>query len=280
MPGWIERLVGRALPGPGVRRIGPLGAGLDHRAVCVDGEWVLRVARSPGRPVTDEAALLRIIAEVSPVAVPEVTWCDPGAGAMLHRLLPGTPLLGRRVGDPPAVGRLLADLLNALAALPARRVAGVVPTDDPPPDAWRAEAAGHAEAVAAHLDASGRRAVGRFLDADPPEAAPHLCLCHCDLGAEHLLADEGGHRLTGVIDWTDAALADRARDVARVWRDLGDAVTAHLVRGLAPAWTAADAARARFHARCALLEDLAHGLQTGAAAYADNALANLDRVFR
>ncbi|MFE6778398.1 aminoglycoside phosphotransferase family protein [Streptomyces sp. NPDC057702] len=47
--------------------------------------------------------------------------------------------------------------------------------------------------------------------ADPGELAP--CLGHFDLKGEHLLISDDG-RVTGVLDWTDAALGDPAEDIA------------------------------------------------------------------
>jgi hypothetical protein len=44
-------------------------------------------------------------------------------------------------------------------------------------------------------------------------------------------------------------------------------------------WSSADRERAVFYARCALLEDLAHGLGPGPRRYADAALAHLPHTF-
>ena len=59
----------------------------------------------------------------------------------------------------------------------------------------------------------------RVLHADPPPTSTERVLAHADLGAEHLLAADG--RLTGVIDWSDAAVTDPALDFARPYRDFG-----------------------------------------------------------
>lgn len=90
------------------------------------------------------------------------------------------------------------------------------------------------------IPAAHRDAVGAFLEEAPPPAAPRaaLVLCHDDLGIEHVLVDDAG-AVTGVIDWSDAAVADPAGDLGRIHRDLGPAV---------------------FRARCGALEDLAYGL--------------------
>ena len=77
-------------------------------------------------------------------------------------------------------------------------------------------------------------------------------------------------RLPGLNDWTDAAIADPAYDLALIYRDLGpevfDLTLAHYDGGR---FDAADRERAVFYARCSLLEDIAYGLSTpGARRYA------------
>jgi aminoglycoside phosphotransferase (APT) family kinase protein len=75
--------------------------------------------------------------------------------------------------------------------------------------------------------------------------------------------------VTGVIDWSDAALTDPAVDFARLYRDFGPAFleeTRHAYGGL-------DGSRSRieFFARCAALEDLAYSRKSGRKEYADAA---------
>ncbi len=85
-----------------------------------------------------------------------------------------------------------------------------------------------------------------------------MTFCHNDLEAEHALVDVGANTFTGVIDWTDAAIADPAYDLALIYRDLGpevfDLTLAHNDGGRFDA----DRERAVFYARCSLLEDVAY----------------------
>jgi aminoglycoside phosphotransferase (APT) family kinase protein len=85
-------------------------------------------------------------------------------------------------------------------------------------------------------------------------------LAHADLGAEHILEHDGA--LTGVIDWSDAALTDPALDFARLYRDFGpDFLTTALDAYGGLADTEDAMTRITFYARCAALEDLAYGRQ-------------------
>jgi len=129
---------------------------------------------------------------------------------------------------------------------------------------------------------AARRLVEDFIGQPLPAAPDAVAFCHNDLGAEHILVEVGpvDDVPSGVIDWADAAIADPLLDFARLYRDLGpdfyDLMLAHYEGRLG----AADRERAAFYARCTLLDDLAFGIETGARAYAQNALERLDQTFR
>jgi aminoglycoside phosphotransferase (APT) family kinase protein len=130
------------------------------------------------------------------------------------------------------------------------------------------------------MSAAARRQVEDFLGRTPP-AGPHVeAFCHNDLGAEHLLVDVGRGEITGIIDWTDAAVTDPARDLALIYRDLGPEVFERTLAHHGEPFDGADRERSAFYARCKLLEDVARGSSaSGARRYAEAGLAHLDRVF-
>jgi aminoglycoside phosphotransferase (APT) family kinase protein len=106
---------------------------------------------------------------------------------------------------------------------------------------------------------------------------------HNDLGIEHVLVEPGSGAITGIIDWSDAAMVDPAYDVGLLYRDLGPlALDALLRSGLGAGAGESEGAmreRAVFCARCSLLEDLAYGLDTGRPEYVDKSLAALSWLF-
>jgi aminoglycoside phosphotransferase (APT) family kinase protein len=269
-----------------------LGRGLDHAAILVGGDTVVRVALEAdpvarAAAVRREAAVLRAVASavagVVPVAVPVPSLAEPAAGVMAHPLLPGTPLAdvapaARERAAAPA-GATLGRLMSVVAGL-TPRVGDVVHVDADPPAEWLAEArAGHPRVEDA-IPPARRAAVRAFLDAEPPAPADgaHLVLCHDDLGAEHVLVDGAG-TVTGVIDWSDAAIADPAGDLGRILRDLGPAALDAALAELAPPEPRATRARTVFRARCGALEDMAYGRDADRPAYVSRAVAALGWLF-
>lgn len=127
---------------------------------------------------------------------------------------------------------------------------------------------------------AARPSVEDFLARTPPAEPRVAAFCHNDLGTEHVLVDVEANAITGVIDWTDAAIADPLRDLALIYRDLGPEVFDLTLAHYGGRFDDADRERAVFYARCKLLEDIAYGVRTpGAGRYAEAGLAHLARTF-
>jgi aminoglycoside phosphotransferase (APT) family kinase protein len=86
-----------------------------------------------------------------------------------------------------------------------------------------------------------------------------------------------GATLTGILDWSDAALTDPALDFARLYRDFGPAFLDQTMRS----YGGLDGARPRieYYARCAALEDFAYGQRTGREEYAAAAERSFSWLF-
>lgn len=227
----------------------PLGAGLDHRVYAVGDALVARFGDGAAR----EARLLTAIAPLLPLRVPEPVAIDADAGCLVLSRIPGTPLLEL----PRTARRPFAAQLRGFAdALHALEPTADVPEDDTAPEEWLAEARATWAEVRDEVPARTREAIETFLATAPPAPCERRVLIHGDLGAEHVFVD--GERITGVIDWSDAALGDPAVDHGRLLRDFGSG----------------GGERARFYALCTALEDLSYGLDS----YRTNALAALEEI--
>ncbi|WEV25830.1 aminoglycoside phosphotransferase family protein [Streptomyces sp. 71268] len=242
-----QLLAGAGLSGPAAepRRIDEGG---EHASWWVGDDHVLRLALDPAGAARQrrESALRDLLRDRLTVAVPTSVgrgeWA-PGLTFTLDTRLPGTSAEARplsRAGEAD-----LAALLAGLRAVdPAEAAALGLPYRPPRSleQAWRA-----AVAVAERLRNDGEFTPDQYAtlvttaapappaarppaphhsapptpaDRDGPTpgavdttTAPVACLCHLDIKGEHLLVSDDG-RVTGVLDWTDAAIGDPAEDIA------------------------------------------------------------------
>jgi aminoglycoside phosphotransferase (APT) family kinase protein len=280
----IRALLSRRLPGYEVRSVARLGEESDNAAYEVNGELIVRVSKetNPARRselTRREADLLAVVAELSTLPVPKPVFADDEAGVLAYFRLPGVPLMDRPVAEPARLAPALGGFLGHLHRAPMEKIEPLVERDTYPLTAWREEAQRDYREVAGHLPAATCRPVEDYLDRTPPAEPRAAAFCHNDLGAEHLLVDVEANAVMGVIDWTDAAIADPVRDLALIYRDLGPEIFDLTLVYYEGQFDGADRERAVFYARCKLLEDIAYGLRTGARRYAQAGPAHLARTF-
>ncbi|CAA9562166.1 MAG: putative phosphotransferase [uncultured Thermomicrobiales bacterium] len=288
--GDVRDLVAAGMPGYQVANVVLLGEGLDHVAYEVNGALIVRCSKEPdparrAASVDRDARLLAAVAGIAPLPVPEPRFVIPEQGCLAYAKVPGVPLLDMpqrgRLAHGASIAATLGDVLAALHAVPVGRMVNLVDTDDQPLAEWRREAAETYPSVAAHVPVAHRRPVEAFLGAPPPADGYAPAFSHNDLGIEHVLVDPETWTVTGVIDWSDAAIVDPAYDLGLVYRDLGpaalDAALGSYHSDISDLAMLRE--RAVFYARCSVIEDLAHGLGTGKATYVDKSLAAMAWLF-
>lgn len=194
-----------------------LGEGLDNLAYEVNGELVVRFSKEPDLArraalLNHEARVLAAVADVSPLPVPQPAFTVAEQGCLAYFKLPGVPLVDmprhQRSAHGTSIGATLGELLTALHAVAIDRMA--VETDHQPMAGWRHEATENYVTVAGQVPAAQRRSVEAFLDAAPPHDGCTPTFSHNDLGIEHVLVDPVAWTVTGIIDWSDAAVVDPA----------------------------------------------------------------------
>ncbi|WP_187414614.1 phosphotransferase family protein [Nonomuraea sp. PA05] len=282
MTGDIRALLARHLPDYRVRSVSRLGHGLDNFVYEVNDELLVRRSRvADPQANRQEVARLAAVRELSPLPVPEVVFADDETGTIAYRKLPGTPLNQHRNGNltPAALAEPLGAFLSAIHGAIPGTMRDLAPLDVYPAPTLLQDAELDYRDVEQHVPEAQRPLVERFLHDDPPDEPPSLRFCHNDLGAEHVLVDPATSTITGIIDWTDAAITDPAHDFALLYRDLGPQVFELTLEHYEFTVTGEDRERILFYARCALIEDLAYGLSTGPRHYADAALAHLPWTF-
>lgn len=286
--GRVRDAVRAGVPGLQVRSVVLFGEGTDNLAYEVNGELVVRFSKEPDPArradlVSSEVELLAAVAQISPLPVPRPLFADPQQGCWAYSKIPGVPLLDvpvpQRLVRIPAVAAVLGEFLAALHAAPIQQMAQLVGPDETPLAEWRDEAASNYATVVAEIPAARRGAVEAFLGTAPPRRSGPLVFSHNDLGIEHVLIDSSTGAITGIIDWSDAALADPAYDFGLLYRDLGPAALDLALNTYQANEATALRQRAVFYARCSLFEDLAYGIRSGLSAYADKSLTALEWLF-
>jgi aminoglycoside phosphotransferase (APT) family kinase protein len=281
----VRQALARHLPDGGSGTVVVLGEGVDHVAYDIDGDLIARWSKEPdparrAAATRREADLLTAVAEWSTLPVPTPLVTDPDAGVLVYRKLAGVPLLEHPVAAPERLAGPLGTFLSRLHQAPLERVDHLADRDTYPLSAYLADAAGDYDDIVDRLPREDRRLVEDFLDHPPPPEPAALTFCHNDLGSEHLLVDPETGTLTGVIDWADAAITDPAHDLALLYRDLGPVAYDRVLAHYDAPWSDRDSDRAVFLARCALLEDIAYGVRTGAHPYTAAGLDHLTRTFK
>lgn len=241
LPTDTHAVLRKALPGSAPERATWIGSGWGSHAFRLpagDGDWIARIPTGVAWAVEDlerEVRMLPLL-ESRPfeVAVPRdarIARREDGAlVAAIHRMVPGGSSKGRRLlgrardAHLAAIGRFLATLHTTPAAAARRHGIEVR-------DIWREVSLPRIEETMALTGPAGRAWLASRVAAFEalPATAPSA-LTHGDLSGDHLLMDEDG-RLSGVIDFAEARLADPAIDFAGVlnrfsWRDL-EVVCAH-----------------------------------------------------
>lgn len=268
-----------------------LGSGTDHVAFDVGGRFVFRVPQSEEAALASESEhrLTAMLASELPVAIPRFRFVAGATssfpfGFSGYERLPGTPSIGLAV-EPTClreIARSLGGLLRVLHDVDVSRAVaiGVPADDDPQLEAWSAQAVEDVDRAlgAGAIDPAISAALRRYLGA-PPAARYVPCVVHGDLAAEHVLLGADG-TVTGVIDWSDAMIGDRALDLAGLVHWGGEEM---LAAGLETygACDEATLARARWFAACRAVADVCFGLDEGRPQYVAagrHALAYVERA--
>ncbi|MFD4226991.1 phosphotransferase family protein [Streptomyces sp. NPDC058545] len=284
----VRSVVIAHMPDYQVDSVVELGEGLDNLAYEVNGELIVRFGKEPDLArraalLNHEARVLAAVADVSPLPVPRPTFTVAEQSCLAYFKLPGVPLVDmprhQRSARGTSIGATLGELLTALHAVAIDRM--VVETDHQPVAEWRHEATENYVTVAGRVPAARRRSVEAFLDAAPPHDGCAPTFSHNDLGIEHVLVDPVAWTVTGIIDWSDAAVVDPACDFGLIYRDLGPAATRAAISTYRTDANdvAALGERAVFYARCSVFEDLAYGIETEQGKYVHKSLAAMEWLF-
>jgi aminoglycoside phosphotransferase (APT) family kinase protein len=280
----VRALLFEHLPAYQVETVALMGKGTDNVAYLVNDDLVLRFSRDPdSTEVQRESRLLEAVARISPLRVPEPVFVEGDLGCIAYRKVPGSPLLDQTSLPMPQIATIagqLGYLLTVLHSAHLETFAEFTAADEVPLSDWRDEAAHTFASVRDQVHRRHHRAVAGFFAHALPDEPTSAVFSHNDLGIEHVMVDPEALVVTGVIDWTDAAIVDPAYDFGLIYRDLGpEALRAALEHYQTTLDLALVAERAMFYARCSVFEDLAYGIKTGNRRYATKSLHSMGWLF-
>ena len=252
------------------RHVAFLGEGWDFQVFKVGADWLFRFPKreESAARLTKEYRLLSDLKAWLSLPVPNYQYyCESHEGSSWpfagYKKLPGTPADLAETVDWPSVARQLGRFLAELHAYPVDRAeeAGI-PDERNRLAQWRDESLTELDGIAGlPVD---RRDLSSYLESNLPERfddSPRLV--HNDLWAEHILIDPHTHRVSGIIDWGDAAIGDPAVDLAGVYawhgeQGLRDVLT-HYTGILDPDIIG----RARYLATCLAIRNIKLGQDLG-----------------
>jgi len=228
----VRQLVGDQFPALATSTLQRLGEGWDSETYLLDDVWVLRFPkrRDVVRSLECEIVVLRALAGRLPLPVPTVElFGRPGPAFPYpfvgYRKLPGRPAsempsLPMSEADEQEAARALGAFLTELHRVPLAALPDDLPHEDPADDGREDVEAALVQLRA--IDSELARRAADLLAAPRPArlSSDHGVLLHADLLPEHLLLSESTRRLTGIIDWGDAAIGPPAIDFAGpyAWR--------------------------------------------------------------
>lgn len=277
----VTAIVRRQFPELALSSVTCLGEGCDNWAFEVDGIWVFRFPKRADvdRQLAVESRMLTVLAGASPIPLPRFCFHGEPSPGFPYRFVGYPKLAGARAIDldaetmpvdtwAPVLGRFLSWLhrrsVDDAVQLGVERQDVTAALEEVRSDALDDFAILRSCATADTLDRWHA-----FFQAGPtlPASALPPVVAHMDLAAEHVLYDPAARQITGIIDWTEIAIADRALDLAGVFHWGGPPLVHAVLASYDAPIDAGVLQRARYLAACRGLADVAFGRRTGRPEY-------------
>ena len=286
----VAELVSTQFPTLSPAEASYLGEGCDSVAFVVNRQYVFRFPKRDDveEQLLREVPLLASLGPRLPIAIPRYEFVGQPSAHFSRQfggypLIDGTPAIhldltgARLVALAPAIGGALSalhgwDAADATAlGVPGTGIDDVI-------DEVRSDALADFDLLAHHAPGAPLEHWHAYLKARPQHAATPArpVVVHADLAAEHVLCDPRSHAVTGIIDWSEIAMADAALDFAGMYHWGGSAfVEAILLSYTGPPLEPVDRERARYLAACRAVADVRFGLDANRPEYIRGAIQAL-----
>jgi aminoglycoside 2''-phosphotransferase len=284
-----RRAIGEAFPALAITSLRYFAVGWDYELWEVNGDLLFRfpLREECAPPLLVEARLLAALQGHVSIAIPQPLFVSEGCPAFpmpffAYRKLPGVPLdqTALDVAGRRAIARQIGGFLSELHSFPIDQAAAL---------GVRVRAGGRWRERYVNLHERAREKMGPLLSAGEAQSleafwdgflgrAEHFAftpaLIHCDLAPEHILIDEDGARVTGVIDFGDVLVGDPALDFAGVEADFREDV----LRSYAGSADETFRERAEiYRSRISPIYAVLHGLSEGLPEWVDRGLEGIRR---
>ena len=259
----------------------------DHADSSTPG-WIFRFPRNNivAENLQKEEAVLPVVAQRVEFAVPRFehvgTWRgQPYAG---YRRIPGRPLSGRPftgVKLAAEVAESIASMLSSLHSIPTWLIAeasNVEPTVEACQRRYHELRETVRSRIAPILDSRTLNAVERGFDRFLEEELATLeavALVHCDLGCEHILIEEDGTTVTGLIDFEDVTIGDPAIDFVGIYVTYGMEAVEKVRDCYQHALDVHFVNRLRFYTWMASCHEVIYGLEEGRSDHVEDGISGL-----
>lgn len=265
-----------------------LGDGYDSNAFEVNADWVFRFPKREDveGQLLIEARVLPVLAGALTLPIP--VFCHAGQPSSRfpfhfagYPMLPGIAAIHVDPRTIPfaRVAHEMGRFLSALHAFPAAEAERLgVPRCDSPAviDEIAVEALESFPALDGVAPTAQLENWSAYLNAGVPQTAISTgALIHGDIAAEHVLMDPGTGALTGVIDWSDIVVGDRALDFAGMFHWGGESFLATVLTAYDREVDPGTIERARFLAACRGVGDVVFGLERARREYVEAGLRAL-----
>ena len=273
----VRRVLQSQFPEIEAQRIQYLNEGCDSIAFEVDGRLVFRFPKRAEveRQMAVERAVLEAIAAANPpVGIPSIQYDGQPSSAFKFKFagypkIPGQPAIAAALSLDQLFGLAapIGRFLSWLHAVPLESVAHIdMETVDMTSlvNEMRREALEVLARVAATIGQGRFEQWGAWIQEwDMPRNGEESrrVLLHNDIAADHVLVNPTGDVVTGVIDWGDAAVGDRAVDLAGVYHLGGQPLMDAVLNGYDGLVDSGAHRRARFIAACRGALDLSFGVE-------------------
>ena len=274
-----------ALPEFSAARVELLDEGWDFKVFEVDPRWLFRFPKREASvlKLNMERKLLSGLGEWLSLPVPNYEYfyeshessIRPFAG---YRKLPGIGGDTSKMVDRHRVARQLGVFLTKLHTYPVEKARGAgVPEARDLIAHWRdksLEQLRRLNGINVNLGL-----LRRYLENDTPvsfQGSP--CLVHNDLWAEHILIDTCSGGVSGVIDWGDAVIGDRAIDFACLYTWYGKSWLENILAHYTGKLDAEVISRSRYLATCAAIHCITLGKDLGRIQWVEAGYAALELV--